>query len=186
MLLKNRAKTNHFFFFQTLFPDGERTNSVGTSSVVSNTPKRVWGFLNLTNKSDERPFWGRWLATLMLEVSYDEINSKFIYNLFSWKCSMVQFLCVCILLREKSSSHVGGSWFWLLKKSSMIVVFLRWKLPHVFWTVWRTHIFWAVIELNLCFEFILDQKSKTFFLDFFLVYREDVFVFRPFFTCKRK
>ena len=95
--------------------------------------------------------------------------------MFSWKCSMVQFLCVCILLREKSSSHVGGSWFWLLKKSSMIVVFLRWKLPHVFWTVWRTHILWAVIELNLYFEFILDQKSKTFFLDFFLVYREDVF-----------
>ena len=94
-------------------------------------------------------------------------------------------LCLYFFLREKSSSHVGTSWFWLLKKSSMIVVFLRWKLPHVFWTVWRMHIFWAVIELNLCFEFILDQKSKTFFLDFFQ-FTGMIFCFSSIFHLQKK
>jgi len=31
------------------------------------------------------------------------------------------------------------------------------------------------MELNICFEFILDKKSKTFISDFFLVYREEFF-----------
>ena len=94
--------------------------------------------------------------------------------MFSWKCSMVQFLCVCILLREKSSSHVGGSWFWLLKKSSMIVVFLRWKLPHVFWTFGERiffELFWiyfgSKIKNTLSWFFLIADSKILPCLHFF-------------------
>ena len=108
--------------------------------------------------------------------------------MFSWKCSMVQFLCVCILLREKSSSHVGGSWFRLLKKLSMIVVFLRWKLPHIFWTVWRTHrikfMFWIYFGSkikNILSWFFLSLPRRCFcFSSIFHLQKEIMFVFWPF------
>ena len=105
---------------------------------------------------------------------------------FSWKCSMVRFLCVCIVLREKSSSHVGGSWFWLLKKIINDFCIFALKITSCFLDRLENAYFLSCYRTKFMFWIYFGSKIKNILSWFFLVYREDFFVFRPFFTCKRK
>ena len=112
--------------------------------------------------------------------------------MFSWKCSMVQFLCVCILLREKSSSHVGGSWFWqkvidhccifALKITSCFLDRLEnayflscYRIKFMFWIYFGSKI------KNILSWFFLSLPRRCFcFSSIFHLQKEIMFVFWPF------
>ena len=114
--------------------------------------------------------------------------------MFSWKFSMVQFLCVCILLREKSSSHVGGLWFWLQKKIIDDCCNFVLKITSYFLDRLENAYFLSCYRIKFMFWIYFGSKIKNILSWFFLslprrffcfssifhLQKEIIFVFWPF------
>ena len=84
--------------------------------------------------------------------------------------------CVCILLREKSSSHAGGSWFWLLKNHRWLLYFC-FENYFMFSGPFGECIFSSCYRIKFMFLIHFGSKIKNILSCIFSWFTEKIFLF---------